>query len=228
MTILISHIPKTAGSSLRMAVSKSCDYVGWIDNGELSLLRPDLEFCLNFKKTAPPSVLIGHFSYGVHRFLGLEPRYVTCMRVPEERIISFYRYHKCRADSPFFEAINSGLSLKNFLEQIETETTNNHACRMVAGIPPDAGLFIDEEWLLDLAIYNIERHYLIVGSLERIDLFYRKLFLMMGWSELPMPRENISKGPNIHCDAETMRVIQKRNRLDIKLYEYVSKKFSKD
>lgn len=94
MTLLISHIPKTAGTSLRRLVSAMSDDVLWIYDRELQLNNPDVEFLADFRRKPPPSVVMGHFSYGSHRLLGIEAEYATVLRNPYERIVSLYRHQK--------------------------------------------------------------------------------------------------------------------------------------
>lgn len=50
MTLLLSHIPKTAGTSLRRLVEKCHpDVVLYAYHGELSLLNPQLDFVNSFR-----------------------------------------------------------------------------------------------------------------------------------------------------------------------------------
>lgn len=59
--------------------------------------------------------------------------------------------------------------------------TNNHACRVIAGIAPDAGMLINERWLLDLALHNLQRHYLLVGTLDNLSDFLAALGARLHW-----------------------------------------------
>lgn len=221
MTLLISHIPKTAGTSLRKIVSSLNPDTVWAYNRELSLLNPNFEFINTFKRSPTPSVLMGHFSYGVHRFLNITPKYATVLRNPIDRIISLYYYQTSLADSDFFKHFQNGLSLYDFVSQGLTEMTNNHACRIIAGIPPDAGMLINQRWILDLAVHNIRRHYALVGILENINDFLFSLGNLLGWKNIDFPLENETKLKSNNLDDRTRDCIVENNYLDIELYKYI-------
>lgn len=221
MTILISHIPKTAGTSLRTMVSILSPDAVWAYSRELSLGNPNFDYIDKFRKNSPPSVLMGHFSYGVHRLLNLQPKYVTVLRNPIDRITSLFYYQKSLTNSDFRDYFVRGLCLHEFVSGGITEMTNNHACRMIAGIPPDSGMIINQRWLLDLAIHNLHRHYRLVGILENIDCFLTSLGSLLSWEKLEFPRENVTIGTSVDIDSITRDCIEENNQLDIELYRYV-------
>lgn len=199
----------------------------WAYDAELSLGNPNLEFIRQFRENTAPSVLMGHFSYGVHRILRLQPQYITVLRNPVERVISLYRYQKQLPQSAFAEYFRQGLSLYDFVGRGITEMTNNHACRVIAGIAPDAGMVIHERWLLELALHNLQRHYLLVGTLENIDHFILALGELLNWQSMEFPRENVTHGEQFELDQLTRDCIIKNNQLDIELYEYVLARYSR-
>lgn len=222
MTLLISHIPKSAGSSLCAVVRALSPDTVWAYKGELRLGKPDLEFALKFRASQRPTVVMGHFSYGAHRLLGLDPAYVTVLRDPVERVVSLYRYQKSLPNSPFVAHFRNGISLEDFVSQEITEMTNNHACRVIAGIPPESGMNINERWLLDLALHNLKRDYVLVGTLAKMDDFLGRLGGMLHWPATTLPRVNETIGEAIELNGAQRRAIITRNLLDIELYDSVS------
>lgn len=226
MTLLISHIPKTAGTSLAALVRRFNLDAEWVYENQLLLGSPNLDYLLNFQKTRPPSVVMGHFSFGAHRFLGLKPQYATVLRTPLDRVISFFRFQKSLNKSPFSRYFEKGISLEEFVTSGITETTNNHMCRMIAGIPPESGMVIGDQWLLDLAIHNLKTHYKFVGILENLNPFLNKLGEYLNWSNFKLPIENKTDGPIIRLDLSTIEVIHAMNSLDNRLYDYVKKNYS--
>jgi hypothetical protein len=170
------------------------------------------------------AVVMGHFSYGVHRLLGVPPRYATILRHPVGRIVSLYRSQKAASDSPVTERLRAGMSLREYVASGITEITNNHMCRMVAGIPPDAGMIIKARWLLDPAIHNLERHYQGVGIVERLDRALGALAEILEWSDLATPFYNVSPGSSPELDDGTLETVCEFNELDLRLYEYVVSK----
>ena len=164
MTYLISHIPKTAGTSLKTLVINLNPDTTLIYGGELSLGCPDLEFSMRFRDSTKPKLIMGHFSYGAHRLLAIEPKYITILREPISRVISLYYFLKTQPNHPLAAYFNEGISINEFVSLEITEMTNNHMCRIIAGIAPEAGMNINDEWLLDLAIHNIKQHYVSIPS----------------------------------------------------------------
>lgn len=226
MTIFFSHIPKTAGTSLKFLVKEYSPNAVHIQKNQFSLLNPQLEFLSNLKKLYPqPPLVMGHFSYGVHRFLGLKPSYITILRNPLDRVVSMYKYLKTHPadDNDHHEYLNSGNSLFTFVNSCVTESTNNHMCRMIAGIPPDAGLLLNDQWLLDLALHNLKRDYFLVGIVDEIDRFTSDLSEILGWPKIATPRLNVAHGESYELDIKTKNIILKRNLLDMKLFEWVQR-----
>ncbi len=216
MTILISHIPKTAGTSLKSLICSNSPGAIFSYNAELSLLRPNLDFIKTFRDGPPPPIVMGHFSYGAHRYLGVEPKYVTVLRNPVDRVVSLYTHQK-----KLYPEIFKNISIIQYVSACKTEMTNNHACRIIAGISPDVGLVINDRWILELAIHNITRHYVLVGLIEYLKDFQSGLFNILEWPHKPMPVLNSASGSTIPIDLETRKLILNFNRLDMELYEYI-------
>jgi hypothetical protein len=221
--LLFSHVPKTAGTSLRALAARFTPDTAFLYSGEFSLGSPNIEFIKDFREKPLPPLIMGHFSYGVHRFIGAPPRYACVMREPVERVISLYRMmHRLGTNSPHPDFFRQNGTLNDFVRGCLTEHTNNHVTRMCAGIPPeDAGLLIKDHWLLECALHNLRRHYVIIGLVERIDLFVLEMGRLLGWPETQTPLENVGTGPSMTLDAETRQLIEDYNALDIKLYELV-------
>jgi hypothetical protein len=222
--LLITHIPKTAGTSLKCLLAAHCPDMLLVYGGELSLQNPNIQFAQDFRSIKLPSVVMGHFSFGVHRLLGVRPRYAGIFREPIERVVSLYR-HQRRPTHP--QQIAPHVSLADFVSSSCTEMTNNHMCRMVAGIPPEAGLVIKSPWLLDLAMHNLERHYEIVGTLNFLDQALTKFSRLLGADLSELPCENAAENSRPEVNPSTLGVIQDLNELDIRFYEFITEKCSR-
>jgi hypothetical protein len=203
MTVLISHIPKTAGSSLHQFVRRFNPDTTYAYRSELSLIDPNLDFALAFRNAPKPAIIMGHFSFGVHRMLGIEPAYVTILREPIARVVSFYRYQRTLLDSAFAAHFKAGMSLREFVSKNISEMTNNHMCRCIAGITTDADPVITDEWLLHLALHNLRRHYVLVGMREHFEQFVSALARRMNWSAYDIPRQNVTAGDPVELDDDT-------------------------
>jgi hypothetical protein len=219
--LLVCHVPKTAGTALKQLVRQLAPDTCFAYDRQLSLVDPDLDFIAGFRTCPTPSVVMGHFSFGVHRFLRVPPRYAIVLREPVARVISLYRYQLSLADSPFAGHFREDPSLLGFVTSGITEMTNNHMCRIVAGVAPDVGKVIQGSWLLDCALHNLERFFGLVGLHERIDDFTAGLCRTMHWPDAPLTRQNVTDGEYPVMDGATMELLLERNALDIALYAHV-------
>jgi hypothetical protein len=217
--LLFSHIPKTAGTSLRQLTDNHTPEVVYAYDGQLALGNPNLAFIQAFRQRSRPALLMGHFSYGVHRLLGLMPRYVTVLREPVERVVSLYRYQKSLPNSPFAAHFGQGMTLRAFVTSGITEMTNNHMCRIAAGVPPDAGMVITDRWLLGYALHNMRRHYTLVGFQDTLAEFVEAFTSLLDWPRSAMPHVNVTPGPMVQIDAATRDAILEHNELDVELYD---------
>lgn len=221
MTLLISHIPKTAGSSLRALVERHSPDAVWVYDGELSLSDPDQDFTQAFKASAAPSVVMGHFSYGAHDLLGISPEYVTVLRDPFERIVSLFRYFRQREAAERGQRSVTASTLREFVESNLTEQTNNHACRIIAGLPADGTSVVGERWLLDRALANIRADYRLIGTVACLDRFLQRLSSLLDWPQVEMPLRNVSQGPAFELSGAEREAIRQKNALDVELYEII-------
>jgi hypothetical protein len=220
--LLFSHVPKTAGTSLRALATRLTPDTAFVYSGEFALGNPNIDFIKEFREKPSPPLIMGHFSYGVHRFIGTPPRYALVMRDPVMRIISLYRMiYRDAPNSPYAKFFRENGTLKDFVAGGFTEQTNNHVTRMCAGIPPDAGLLIKDRWLFECALHNLRRHYVLIGLIERLELFVAAMGKLLGWPETQVPMENVGTGEQVILDTETRSLIEDHNALDFELYELV-------
>jgi hypothetical protein len=216
--LLFSHVPKTAGTSVRALLSQFNPDTAFIYGGEFSLLKPNIDFIQDFRKRPLPTVIMGHFSYGVHRLIGCEPKYACVMRPPVDRVVSYYRMMRRAGVPEYAEFFASDGSIRTFVGEDVTNQTNNLVCRMCSGVPPDAGRVLTQRWLLDLAVHNLRRHYFAIGVMERLPSFTAALSRLLGWPETSLPHENMASDTKIKLDQTTLELIAERNLLDIELY----------
>ena len=221
MTFLISHIPKTAGTSLKSLVSKHNPDSVLIYGNELSIGNPNIEFISKFRAKASPSLVMGHFSYGAHRLLGTQPKYITMLRDPIERVISLYYFLKNVENIPFNTIFNQNISLENFASKEDSEQVNNHMCRIISGVPPEMGMNLNEKWLLNLAIHNLHTHFVLIGTVDESDRFINALSKLLNWPDSKLPKNNMTPNKDMRISSNAVEIIKKRNSLDIQLYEYV-------
>lgn len=225
--VLFLHIPKTAGTSLRAIVND--EYEGSL---QLTLYEPSPygpETLERLKSQAPAAkAFIGHVFFGTDEVLGFHARYVTFLRHPVSRVVSYFLHNKRHEDSPYFEHIRRGMTLRNMVEDEVIPEVNNNMTRMIAGLHDNSPLHSRE--ILDRAIENMETRFMFVGLSESLDDGLRLLARQLGWrqgAEVPQ----LNQAPNDlreAIDETTWASIEGLNELDLELYEYGQQRFRRD
>jgi hypothetical protein len=235
------HIPKTAGSSLRSFLKasiygdKMCEVYSPIRHLNKAEYR---------KSVKKFEVFYGHFSCGFHRVLkDKTPSYVTVLRDPVARVVSLYHHNKLVLGSHCYDVINrENLSLCDFVESCLTHETNNHMVRILS----EYGLLARHKYnilnfysrvvnhknnfqvkfrrLLRKALRNIDRHFLYVGTTERINdvAAFVADFHGIKLDNTSVPFENVSTVREVTLDRSTRMAIENKNELDLELYRRIS------
>lgn len=223
--IIFLHIPKTAGTSFRHLLEKEypgneCLYLYYPLPYELNVVK-DIKIRLPTAKA-----LYGHIPFGIHKFLGIQgDQYIAFLRDPIQRVISFYNHNARQPGMPYYTAIQEGLSLLEMLEREITIETNNHMTRIITS-SGQAGMF-DDTVMLEQAIENLNKHFCFIGLTEKFAESISLLSKKLGWkSSHAIPYFNVDPAKHSReIDAKTQAALDKYNRLDKLLYEYVSRTF---
>jgi len=91
-TLIFFHIPKTAGTTLNSIIrnnySSNVIYeLGWQPQISINKLKK-----LDSDRLTKLKVISGHMTFGIHNYIPHECSYVTILRNPIDRVISFYNY----------------------------------------------------------------------------------------------------------------------------------------
>ncbi len=233
------HVPKTAGTSLRMLVHNRL-FPGRVrevydDFGYWN--RPALR-----DRVGDGDVLYGHFCHGFHALLGdRDPRYVTVLRDPVERVVSLYWHQRNVPGAPFHGLINGqNLGIADFVEARLTEESDNHQVRMLAAhygrvrrwreiagnrlyraLTGNPTRPLWTRALLRRAKANIRRNFLHVGRTEDMGATLDVLAELagVGRETLVLGRENVLRPDGYRLSPGDRRVIENANELDLELYE---------
>jgi hypothetical protein len=215
-TIFI-HIPKTAGMSLRETVERvypgdRCVFIYSHNPAHLDAVRKDVQRA---------DAVYGHFSFGVHELLGIQGRYVTILRRPIDRVLSFFRHQASHNDNEYHRLIADGMTLKDLLRGEQCHQVNNHMVRILSG-HADAGVTHDRG-LLEQAEANLDTHFDAVGITDRMNESVALMGKALGWPAQPsVPRVNVGRRRrSFVLDEETRAEIVRYNALDIELYDRV-------
>jgi len=218
-TLIFIHIPKAGGITLCHTLLRLYDpsHVYWLHSpdlecaGELSKLPIDQRRQLK--------VLMGHMPFGLHALLTQQTSYITFLRDPIERTLSYYSYVSQRhPDDLYYDAAVNKMSLEDYLKS--GLFADNDQTRRLAGIPSDEPCTIET---LEIAKRNLHEYFSGVGITKYYDetlIMWKQLF---GWSMPYYKRENITKQrlSREEVTPETLKIIENQNGFDIQLYQHV-------
>jgi len=250
--IIFLHIPKTAGTSLRQIIEKEYPGKACIRLYHPTPYQPNV--IKQIQAQLPTAqTLFGHVSFGIHDVLGIEGDYIAFLRNPIDRVLSLYNHNARQPGMHHYTTIQKGMSLLDWLQSEITVETNNHITRIIAGYgQPD---MLDDNSILEQAIKNLEQNFCFVGLMEKFAESVNRLGNQLGWKHsynIPdlkvhtpfqkivarlrnqlgwkvsytIPYLNVGSTQSIHqMDAKTQAALEKYNRLDILLYQFVGEKF---
>ena len=208
--VFFIHIPKAGGTSIRNVLQKRArDRLVQVYPGRKGRDYEDLR-----NRSMPDDAIIfGHFDWGLHEFVGVQPRYAAVLRHPVERLESWYRWMATHPHLPLHDRILAGATLPELVEEGVTRDVSNAMVACIAGRPVRGP---DDHETLKLAMRNLEVME-FVSVLERLPRDAGRLFRRLGIDGLPLPHKNRSRVPYALCDAGQGRVIE-HNGLDLALY----------
>ena len=250
-TLIHFHIPKTAGITLidilrrkynekllHLTINKynkASDGFTYIKDFINLDHKQDLEnFCLT-----------GHFPYGIHKYIKNKYKYITVLRDPVERVVSDYHYTINTINHPFnkYYFKNKKISLEDYikLDPIENNPKMPGDIRISSAVSDlqykslACNIFKDfyrpskdiNDISFDEIKKNIDKEFLLVGTLEKFDYFLILLKKYMKWNNISIANQkfNVSKNKK-QIPNKTKMLIEKFNTKDFELYEYVRNRFN--
>lgn len=225
--LIFLHIPKNGGMTLhsileRIYSPKNTFSIKVIDN-----VRLNTEDFIKLRRAEREKITLlkGHMLYGLHNHLIGESEYITFLRKPEDRLLSFYHYVKKRPHHRLYESIfGNGLSFHEFIAEIDAGDVHNAQIRWISGLEDGT-----EEEMLEMALKNIKTHFSFVGILEQYDVSLLLLSRIYGWG-IPHYKQR-NKGTYATTkkviDQETLDLIATKNKGDLKLYALMEEEFSR-
>ncbi len=220
------HLPKCGGTTFatileRVYPSQETFTIKVIDNTKLNT-----EEFINLpeEKRDKINLLKGHLEFGLHEYMSGKTDYITFMRDPIERVISYYYYVKRKPHHKLYQRnlFKDGMSLYEFVTQIKQADINNGQIRFLSGIQDT------EEHMLEKALENIENHFSFVGTTEKFDESLAILQKMYQWKTPYYSVENKTNNrPLTHdIDAKTLEAIEHHNAGDIAVYNKITKELN--
>ena len=232
--VIFLHIQKTGGITIqrifRRKLGKS------ISQRLFNLIKNQDNFAtleeLFKSKRNQDRYIIGHFCYGIDRYLPQPSTYMAFLREPVSRVISLYYYSKNNPTAYYHQhAINK--TLAEFVLAAPLMELDNGQVRFLAGDKKD--FFINrtpigkcDDHLLEKAKANIEKYFSFIGITEYFDQSILLLQHIMEWKNCYYLRRNVSKKIDKEIISQELKEkIREKNYLDIKLYEYAKELFLK-
>ena len=231
-TVVFVHIPKTAGITFRSLLDRHYppDRRYWVpdpDSPDPEDL-PALDHFVDALRSLPTEQLQtldlvggGHFPFGIHEALPRPARYITFIREPIDRVVSFYYF--LRSHPSFLHSSAHYLTLREFAEQNITGNLHNGQTAFLAGKGLRYERCFDQDLLVD-AKANIRAHFAAVGVTERFDESLLVLRRQLGWGRPLYYREqNVNRARSREeLDTETRASIEALTELDQELYKYAN------
>lgn len=211
-TLIFLHIPKTAGTSLRMTMLQQFPAEATYQYYRSQECPPVEELPLT--QRAAIRLMSSHAPFGTHdSYLTPPIHYVTMLRNPLERLISQYHYSKMR------EGVESTSGYRDLLQYAATlfETgKDNLQVRQLSG-QGGKGVVTDRSY--EAAIANLTAPIMTFGLVERYAESLLFMSRQFGWQGVRLTRKNVTQRPyGEGIDQRTRHAILQQHRYDLALY----------
>jgi len=233
--LLVMRMPKTGSRSLRSIVRREYGseniVSGWKimkgkKPGTLKMKtdkRWDIVKNMIMKRGLEENTkaVVSHMFYGWHEYIERECTYITFVREPVSRYLSFYNHVKNMEEHPFGKYIRrNNLSVDEVVKCDEylANFNKNLQVKIISGnqTPNQESLF--------RAIDSIKQKFAHVGKTQSFDEDILKISQKFGWNLPFYRRKNVSKNKTRVSDLSVSQVkqIAENNILDIALFRYLS------
>ncbi|MEM8722327.1 MAG: sulfotransferase family 2 domain-containing protein [Cyanobacteria bacterium P01_G01_bin.39] len=229
--VIFLHIPKAAGTTLRDILYRRYEkgHIYELDGQNFVQSIEDFKQ-LPAKEKDEIRLLMGHMYFGLHEYLSSPSTYITMLRNPVKKVISYYHFISRKSNHPDYELIKSqDISLKSYCAMNRANMTNAQT-RFLAG--EDFSNVNNESKMLEQAKKNLQEHFSVVGITERFDETLILMKQKLGWDSYPYYyRRNTNRNigyAQLQISEDTLATIREYNQLDIELYEYANELFERD
>lgn len=191
---------------------------------------PDLEEIEHFKKLPPEQqlrfrVIEGHFEFGLHSHLPEASTYITMLRNPVDRAISYYYYVLKNRQHYLHKKVTSvQMTFRSFIASKLSKELNNGQVRLLVkdGMQPNFGECTRD--MLEAAKQNLQNHFAVVGLTEQFDESVVLMRRALGWKMPVYLKRNVTPHHETReaLPQDLVSEIERDNVLDIELYQFAS------
>jgi hypothetical protein len=223
--LIYIHVPKAAGTTFNEIIERNypAEEIATI------LHQPGRSIedfkCLPLEQRERLRIVKGHFPFGVHEYLPQPSTYVTILRDPIERILSHYYYVLRTPEHYLYDRVaGSKMTLEEYISNPVTIELDNGQVRLISGCGRFVPIGECGKEHLQRAKDNLEKSFLLAGLAERFDETLVLLQDLLGWKRLFYTRKNVSE-QRYSTTPEIAELVRDMNRLDVELYDFVSRRF---
>ena len=242
--LLHLHIAKTGGTTLSSMIKhgfRSDEVFETTRLGPGGMRQAPREFCeqqiLEFGSKHIRYVS-GHIPIGIHQIFESSAKYVTTVRHPIERIISYFFFQA--EDEKRYTKQGRPITFEEYVEDRSDVQLYDYQVRVLCGSPElDAeipghhqrkpGVHV-QRLHLDRAKRNIEELFLAAAPIEQLTHLGLLIRQVYNWpmrrlqTEYKNPTKTRPSSDTI--SAHLIKIIEECNRYDLELYEWVCKRFA--
>jgi hypothetical protein len=225
--ILFLHIPKSAGTTVHNFLNlqfgpEKVFIMNWQGNPEA---------LHDYQKLTPAArdqlrAVTGHLQFGTHEHLGRPSTYITLLREPIDRLVSFY-YYALEYPETYIHSVAKKMTLHEFMASNASVELDNLQIRLLVGkMSAPIGTLTSAD--AQQAKQNLRSHFAVAGVQDDVDGFLRAVCRHFKLPYMPAPSLNkTNKRPALAQVADaTKNVIKERNALDLEIYDFVKNTLS--
>ena len=223
-TLLIVHIPKAAGTTLRHIAEMN------YSPAETFIIQNDIPAERKRLALDPGRhalrLVFGHQCHGWHHALppGQDHAYMTILRDPVERVISLRAY--CDLYGHYLKDAVAGMSVADFVTSGVTCTIDNGMTRQLCGEDrflrePGRDMVIPHGGVTQAHFEQAKENlaeYAIVGTVKQFSGIMGACRRMFGWRIPNYKNANVTRWPKPTVSKKDLEAIRLHNELDLQLY----------
>lgn len=228
--LIFVHMYKAGGTSLRQVVRKQHS------GAKIQIFKGDFHGSTEWRSLPQAErdsfdLLIGHQHYGQHQFISRQATYMTMLREPVERVLSyFFCVKRFKNHHLYKHGFTDETTLAEFVGQARHIELDNIQTRLLNPQPDKQYPFgsVNED-MFETAMKNLESIER-VGTVERMNDFLELLRCAEGWiiPEAPLQNRTADRPKADDQPEEIIERIRELNRFDALLYEAARDRFERD